>query len=114
MLETKSVVPSNYSFYVVKTGRRENNTTRKFPNLQLNVGFVVRGTSQEFDGLEIRDALFVIKKTVCRTRGSLRSKPTKHPHQYQDKYVKSIYAALARSIAYKIRYVKLLVNGVHI
>ncbi|CAH8670750.1 unnamed protein product [Schistosoma haematobium] len=122
MLETKSAAPSN-SVHAVKTGQRRNSTKShkyhsKSPKPATKCWYCGAWHFSRF--CRFRNHRCTIcnkvghKELVCRTRESLRSKRTRRPHQYENKYINSVYSTLALSVADKRRYVELIVNGVHI
>ncbi|CAH8287790.1 unnamed protein product, partial [Schistosoma mattheei] len=122
MLETKSAAPSN-SVHAVKTGQRQNSTKShkyysKTPKPATKCWYCGAWHFSRF--CRFRNHRCTIcnkvghKELVCRTRESLRSKRTRRPHQYENKYINSVYSTLALSVANKRRYVELIVNGVYI
>lgn len=123
MLETKSAAPSNHSVYAVKTSQRQKSAESykyhtKIPKPSTKCWYCGAWHFSRF--CRFRNHRCTVcnklghKESVCRTRENLRSKPTKRPHQFQNKYINSIYSTRALSMADKRRYVELVVNGVHV
>ncbi|CAH8601572.1 unnamed protein product [Schistosoma rodhaini] len=123
MLETKSAAPSTHSVHAVKTSQRQKSAKSykhhtKIPKPSTKCWYCGAWHFSRF--CRFRNHTCTVcnklghKESVCRTRENLRSKPTKRPHQFQNKYINSIYSTRALSMADKRRYVELLVNGVHV